>query len=452
METALTSHQRERLTSMRQREDDAFRQRVPRSLALGVKARDRMPHGVPMSWMAGLFRTPPLWIDRGQGARFTDVDGNTYLDFNVCDMSAVLGYAHPRLTEAIADQAVRGVQFMMPVEAALTVCDELRLRLGLPQWQFTLSASTANTEALRIARLATGREGLLLFEGKYHGHLDDTLWTSGEGGVAPESLGLGTAPADLAVVAFNDLDAVEQVLRRGRTAAVLTEGVLTNCGTVLPEPGFLDGLRALCTSYGAVLILDETHTQFDCYGGTVAHFGVAPDMVTGGKGIAGGIPIGAYGMTDELAEVVRSHLEDDAAGVPGVAIGGTLFGNALSLACAAVVLSELMTPAEYGRIGLLGGRLADGIEAAAGRRGLPWRAHRFGARSGYCLVPDLPRNAEEAHLSLDALFADTRRVYFANRGVWDAIATSGPHLGFAHEESDVDDYLAVLDDFLDELS
>jgi glutamate-1-semialdehyde 2,1-aminomutase len=344
------------------------------------------------------------------------------------------------------------VQLLVPVESALTVCEQLQLRFGLPQWQFTLAASSANVEALRIARVATRREGVLLFEGKYHGHLDDTLWTSGDGGLDAESLGIGAAPTDLAVVGFNDLEAVERVLRLECTAAVLTEGVLTNCGTVLPDAGFLDGVRALCTRYGTLMIVDETHTQFDVYGGTVAHFGLAPDIVTGGKGIAGGVPIGAYGMTDELAAVVAAHLEDDAVGVPGIAIGGTLFGNALSLACAAVVLTELMTPLEHERIAGLGGRLADGIEAAAWARDLGWRAHRFGARSGYCLVPELPRNAVEAHLSLDPLFTDTRRVFFANRGVWDAIATSGPHLGFAHVDADVDEYLNVLNDFLDELT
>ena len=135
----------------------------------------------------------------------------------------------------------------------------------------------------------------------------------------------------------------------------------------------------------------------------------------------------------------------------GVGLGGTLFANALSLRCAEVVLTELMTPAEHDRIAGLGGRLADGIEAAARERGLDWRAHRFGARSGFCLLPELPRTSVEAHLSLDPIFTDTRRVYFANRGVWDAISSSGPHAGFAHETSDVDVYLGVLGDFLDEM-
>jgi glutamate-1-semialdehyde 2,1-aminomutase len=448
----LTRPQRDSLVQIRQREDDVFRARVPKSLDLGSSARNVMPSGVPMAWMAGFYRTPPLWVSHGRGATFTDVDGNRYLDFNICDMSAVLGYAHPRLNQVIGAQAERGVQLFLPAESVLAVCDQLRLRFGLPKWQFTLAASSANLEALRIARVATGRQGVLLFAGKYHGHLDETLWTDEGTGLVPESLGLAARPAsDLAVVEFNDLDATERVLKLGRTAAVLTEGVLTNCGTVLPDPGFLSGLREACTRYGTLLVVDETHTQFDLYGGAVSRYGVAPDMVTGGKGIGGGVPIGAYGMTEELAAVVERNREDEAGMGIGIGLGGTLFGNALSLACAELVLTELMTPAEHERIADLGGRLADGIDAAARERGLGWRAHRFGARSGYCLLPELPRTAREAHLSLDPIFTDTRRVYFANRGIWDAISSAGPHASFAHQRSDIDIYLGVLDDFLDEI-
>jgi glutamate-1-semialdehyde 2,1-aminomutase len=448
----LTEQHRDNLRRIRQREDAEFRSRIPRSLTLGSKARQVMPAGVPMAWMAGYYRTPPLWLSHGSGASFTDIDGNSYVDFNVCDMSAILGYAHPRLTEVISAQAARGVQLFLPIESAVVVCGQLRQRFGLPQWQFTLSASTANTEALRIARVATGRQGVLLFAGKYHGQLDETLWTSDGAGLVPEELGVGaTAPADQAIVDFNDLEAAERVLQQGRTAAVLVEGVLTNCGTVLPEPGFLAGLREACTSHGTLLVMDETHTQFDIYGGAVAHYGVTPDIVTGGKGIGGGIPIGAYGMTSELAALLESNVADETGNAEGIALGGTLFANALSLACTEVVLTELMRPADYDRIGMLGARLADGIELAARDHGLDWRAHRFGARTGYCLRPGLPRTAREAHLSLDPLFTDTRRVFFANRGVWDAISSAGPHPGFAHQVGDIDVYLGILDGFLDEM-
>ena len=450
--TVLTGQQRRCLTRIRQREDVAFRARVPNSLALGSRAAGVMPSGVPMAWMAGFYRTPPLWVSHGQGARFTDVDGNTYIDFNVGDMSTVLGYAHPRLTQVIGEQAARGVQTFLPAESAFAVCEQLKLRFRLPAWQFTTSASAANVEAIRIARVATGRPGVLLFGGKFHGMLDETLWSDAGGRLVPESLGLAaTAPADLAVVDFNDLEAADRLLSLGRTAAVLTEGVLTNHGTVLPDVGFLTGLRDLCTRHGALLVMDETHTQCDVYGGAVSHYDVTPDMVTGGKGIAGGIPIGAYGMTGELASVVESNLADETGNALGVALGGTLYGNALSLACAETVLTELMTPAEHERIAGLGGRLADGIEAAAWDHELDWRALRFGARTGYCLSAELPRTAREADASLDQLFIDTRRVFFANRGVWDAISSAGPHPGFAHQTGDVDVYLGILGEFLDEM-
>jgi glutamate-1-semialdehyde 2,1-aminomutase len=450
--TGLNEQHRDQLSRIWQREEAAFRARIPISLALGSAARAAMPNGVPMAWMAGFYRTPPPWVSHGQGPTFTDVDGNAYVDFNVGDMSTVLGYAHPRLTEVIAGQAARGVQMFLPVRSALAVCEQLRLRFRLPSWQFTTSASTANNEALRIARVATGRQGVLMFGGKYHGMLDETLWSDDGAGPVPEALGVGyAAPADLAVVDFNDLGAVERTLSQGRTAAVLTEGVLTNHGTVLPDPGFLAGLRDACTRHGTLLVLDETHTQFDVYGGTVTHYDVTPDLVTGGKGIAGGIPIGAYGMTSDLNALVEQNLGDEAGNETGIALGGTLFANALSLACAEVVLTELMTPAEHERIAGLGARLADGIDAAAAGRGLDWRAHRFGARSGYCLGPELPRTARDADASLDPLFADTRRAYFANRGVWEAISTSGPHAGFAHVAADIDLYLGILDDFLGEM-
>ncbi|WP_052435005.1 aminotransferase class III-fold pyridoxal phosphate-dependent enzyme [Streptacidiphilus melanogenes] len=452
----LTEAHRRALERIRQREDAAFRARVPASAALTERGRAWMPGGVPTPWMAGFYRTPTLWVAHGSGSSFTDVDGNSYLDFNVGDMSTVLGYAHPRLTEVVAAQAARGVQLFLPSESALAVCEQLRLRFGLPKWQFTLSASTANTEALRIARVATGRQGVLLFAGKYHGQLGETLWAeagtdSDTRAPVPEGTGLGAPPPDLDIVEFNDLDAAERVLARRRCAAVLVEGVLTNCGTVLPLPGFLPGLREACARHGTLLVMDETHTQFDVYGGAVAHYALSPDMVTGGKGIAGGIPIGAYGMTDELAELVTEQLGDELGQTVGIALGGTLFANALSMACAEVVLTELMTPDEHERIGRLGARLADGIEACAGKHDLAWRAHRFGARSGYCLRTELPRNAHEAHEDLDPLFIDTRRVFFANRGIWDAIASSGPHAGFAHDTADIDAYLAVLDAFLDEM-
>ena len=374
----LTGQQRGRLARIREREEAAFRARVPRSLALGSKARQVMPNGVPTPWMAGYYRTPPLWVAHGLGATFTDVDGHRYLDFNVCDMSAILGYAHPRLTQVIGEQAARGVQMFLPDESALAVCEQLRLRFGLPMWQFTLSASSANAEALRIARVATGRQGVLLFGGKYHGMLDETLWSRRRhrAGRPRNWVWAPSRPPASRWSISTTSTRPSGCCGRERTAAVLIEGVLTNCGTVLPEAGFLPGLREAASRYGALLVMDETHTQFDLFGGAVSHYGVSPDIVTGGKGIGGGIPIGAYGMTTELAALVESKCADETGNVAGIALGGTLFANALSLACTEVVLTELMKPADYDRMA--------GPRRAAGR----WhRGRRVGTRARLARAP-----------------------------------------------------------------
>ena len=244
--TVLTDGQRGCLTRIREREEAAFRARVPKSLALGSKARKAMPSGVPA--LDGRLLPDPDAVGRPRPWR--DVHGRRWPPLPRLQRLRHVGdprlRTSPLVTQVIGEQAARGVQMFLPDESALAVCDQLRMRFGLPMWQFALLASSANAEALRIARVATGRQ-VLLFGGKYHGMLEETLWSDDGTGLVPEELGVGTAaPPDLAVVDFNDLDAAERVLRLGRTAAVLIEGVLTNCGTVLPEDGFLPGLREAC--------------------------------------------------------------------------------------------------------------------------------------------------------------------------------------------------------------
>ena len=231
---------------------------------------------------------------------------------------------------------------------------------------------------------------------------------------------------------------------------MITEPALTNVGVVLPGDGFLAGVRAATRAHDTLLILDEVHTQTVAYGGLTRAWGLEPDVITLGKSLGGGIPVGAYGMTGDL----RDHLERhrDAYGrVAGIATGGTTYANPLSLAAAVATLTRIQTPEAFDRVRALGARLADGIEAEARRHGLPWRAHRLGCRSGICLEPELPRNADEAARSIDAELVDARRLHLANRGVWDAIASAGPAASFAHTEADVDAYPAALGAFLDDL-
>jgi glutamate-1-semialdehyde 2,1-aminomutase len=444
---------RARMADLAAREASRFRAERPRSLALAEAARRSMPNAVPMAWMAGLYSHPPVFAAEGSGAWFSDVDGNRYLDMNQADLSMSCGYGPPAVVEAVARQMARGSQFLLPTEDATAVSELLAARFfGLPFWQYTLSASQANVEAIRLARLATGREEVLLFDGKYHGHIDDTLVALHGDAVAPEGLGLpGDAGRRSRVVPFNDLHAAEVYLWRGTVACVVTEPALTNVGVILPDPGYLEGLRTLCTKYGTLLVLDETHTQICAFGGLTRAWGLEPDIVTIGKTIGGGVALGAYGMTEALARVVERNLESDIE-VPGLAIGGTLFGNALSLAAARAALTEVMTEAAYARTAALGARLADGIQAALDRHGLPWAAQRLYARSGYSYARSHPRTAAEARAIADPALTDLRRLYMANRGVWEAIATAGPAASFPMVEADIDVYLEVLEAFLGELA
>jgi glutamate-1-semialdehyde aminotransferase len=343
-----------------------------------------------------------------------------------------------------------GLQFLLPVEEAIEAAELLAERYGLPGWQFTLSASGANAEAIRLARHRTGRDALVVFGGHYHGHLDDTLVKGDEHAAQPELLGLNPrAAAGTRIVAFNDLTTLERVLARGDVAAVITEPALTNVGIVLPDDGFHATLRELTRAHGSLLVLDETHTQTFAYGGLTRAWGLEPDIVALGKSTGGGIPVGAYGMTHDLRDHMERHRDVYVGGERGLATGGTTYANPLSLAATVATLRRIQTPQAFERIAALGARLADGIEAAAAVHGLTWRAHRLGGRSGYCLEPELPRNAEEAARSLDVELIDLRRLFMANRGVWDAIASAGPAASFAHTEPDVDEYLDVLEEFLD---
>jgi glutamate-1-semialdehyde 2,1-aminomutase len=430
-----------RLASVRAVEDERFTERTSRSLQLARRARELMPNGVPMAWMAGLYRHLPPWVTHGNGASFFDADGNAYLDFNLCDLSSPAGFTPEPIVQAIVEQARRGLQFLLPVEDAIDVGHMLARRFGLGHWQFTLSASTANIEAIRLARVHTGRTRIVMLAGAYHGHIDDTL--------EPTMLGLAPRlPTSTTEIAFNDAAGVAAELARGDVAAVVLEPALSNCGVVLPAPGFLDEVRRSCTAAGTLMVVDETHTQMAMHGGLTHRLDLEPDLVTAGKGIAGGIPIGVYGMTAALARTMEAALDVDVATEHGVATGGTLFANPLCLAAARAGLSEIFTEDRHAGVEALGGAISDGIDRIVAEAGLPWRAHRLGARSGWCLEPELPNDATEAAASLDPLFTDTRKVFFANRGIWDAIASAGPHAGFAHAADDVARYLEVATDFV----
>ncbi len=440
-----------RVEALWRRESVRYAREHPRCLRLRERARSSMPHGVPMLWMASYFAHPPVWIDEGHGAHFTCADGRRFLDTNIGDKSTFAGLDPEPVVRAVQRRVAAGAQFMLPTEDALMVAEELARRWRLPSWQFTLSASQANTEALRLARHATGRRKLLSFTGNYGGHGDEMLTAfAGEGRLSY----LGLAPAsgrDLDVVPFNDTDALEDALSDGEYACVFTEPALTNQGVVLPDPGFHDDLRRLTRAAGTLLLLDETHTLICAPGGLTERWRLEPDIVVLGKAIGGGLPLGAYGMSARLATAFERGEGPD--GAPGeLATGGTLFANALSMAAARAALTEVLTPSAYEHAAMLGARLADGLEDAVRAAGLPWRVQRLWPRSGVSFSERLARSSAEADADAQPKLNALLRLYLANRGVWEAISTAGPAMSVAATREDVAAYIAAFREFVAEVT
>jgi len=451
--TAAGNLDRARIASLKQREDAAFVAARPRSAELWARSKASMPNGVPMSWHRTSYDHPPLFVDEGAGARFRDVDGHEYSDFNIADMSMFAGYAPEPVVEAVSRCVARGTQFLLPNEDAPWVAEELGRRYGLPKWQFTLSATHANTEAIRIARTVTGRDTVLFFDGKYHGHFDEALVDLQDGKLVPEEGGL---PRDVTtkskIVQFNDPEGLRAALEPRDVAIVIAEPTMTNnVGLLLPEPGFHDALRAITRETGTVLLYDETHTQVVGPGGLTKMWSLEPDMVTIGKSIASGVPLGAYGMIESVA-ITMQRPEGRFDEKEAIATGGTLFGNPLSMAAARATMGSVLTGDVYAYTHALGARLADGIEKAIGDSGLPWTTHRFWPRSGVTFAPAMPRNALEAYAAKDIPLTLLSRVYLANRGVWDAIVGAGPTCAVPATEEDVDRYLEAFGSLIAELT
>ncbi len=411
-----------------------------------------MPRGVPMSWMEDLYDHPPVWVTYGSGAYFWDVDGHRYLDMYIADLSAFCGHAPEPVVQAVAERMRRGNQFLLPSEDANPVAEHLAERYAMPKWQFTLSATQSNTEVIRIARHATGRDVVLVFDGKYHGHVDATLAVLDDGMVKPEYYGLSSgATANTRIVAFNDLAALRGALAPRDVAVVLAEPAMTNAGFILPRPGFHATLRELTADTGTLLAIDETHTLVTAYAGLGRRWGLQPDFLTVGKSIAAGVPLAAYGMTEEVAGLLGAPDEPyvvSGAAVGEPATGGTLFANALSLAAGRAALTEVLTEEAFARTSTLGARLADGLRDTIGRHGLPWSVTQEGSHAYYTFTPTAPHDGATSRAADDPDLRALMRVFMANRGVWESGWWLGPTVSVAHSEADVDTYVEVFAEFV----
>jgi len=432
-----------RIGELHAREVARFQEARPRSRAMIARAREHMPNGVPMSWMA-FHDDQMVYIDHGQGPGFTDVDGFGYLDFNASDMAMFCGHAHPAIVAAVQARAARSTQFLLPTEESVTVAEELARRYPVGQWQFTLSATQANTEAIRLARSVTGREVIVLFQGHYHGHFEEGLVDLDGEQVAALERGLSKGVTGRVRIAqFNEPGTLRAALATGDVALVLTEPAMSNnIHLLLPEPGWHAALREETRRHGTLLALDETHTHVVGEGGATGLWHLAPDIVTIGKAVAGGLPMGAYGVTAELGEQldVKHH----------VATGGTLFGNPLSAAAAVAALTEVLVPDAYAHTSALGGELADGIEAAIRTAGLPWTAIRLGPRSGQWYGPR-PYTGAQAYALTDEMLTRLIRIWLANRGIWEALPGAGPTVCVPATRAHVDRYLTAYAELLAEL-
>jgi glutamate-1-semialdehyde 2,1-aminomutase len=445
-----------RAARLAEQENSRFAAGRPRSLELRERARRTMPRGVPMAWMDDLYEHPPIWVSEGSGAYFSDVDGHPYLDMYVADMSAFCGHASEPIVAATSRAMAAGNQFVLPGEDAIAVAEHLAGRYGLPKWQFTLSGTQANTEVIRLARELTGREIVLVFDGKYHGEGDATLVVLEHGEVAPEMRGLPSwVPGQARIVSFNDAEGLERALAPGDVALVIAEPAMTNAGFLYPEPGFHEALRHLTREAGTLLAIDEVHTLVCSYAGLSGAWRLEPDFLSVGKAIAGGVPMAAYGMSDEIGALISPP--EDSRTVSGVAVdevstGGTLFANALSMAAGRAALTEVLTEEAFARTAALGERMAEGLRSAIEGAGLGWSVNQHGGHAFYFFRPEPPSDAASSRASDDPELRALARVYMANRGVWESGWWLGPTVSVAHTAEDVDRYVGVFAEFLAELT
>lgn len=405
------------------REEARFLNDNPKSVALAKQAADSLFGGVPMHWMSDWSTPVPLFVSHAQGACFYDVDGHEYVDFCLGDTGSMFGHSPVPVAEALARQAYLGLTTMLPGEDAIACGELLAERFGLPLWQVAATATDANRYVLRWVRAITGRPVVVVFDGCYHGTVDDAMVRCKEGQtVARPGLIGQVQPLDVAsrAVPFNDLAALEAALAGGDVAAVLCEPAMTNIGMVLPDAGFHRALRDLTRRYGTLLIIDETHTISTHPGGCTRAWSLEPDFLTLGKAIAGGVPCSVYGCTAAMAEAmqtVRSQISQQGEGHGHSGMGTTLSANALVMHAMRANLTRVMTQGAYAHMLHEARRLAEGFRQLIARHRLPWSVTELGARCEFQFCQEPPRSGAAAEAAFNDPLQQVLHLYLINRGV-----------------------------------
>ena len=414
-----TYPQRQRLAELFQREQRRFQETHQASSLAHSSGRDSMLAGVPMIWMAKWPGGFPVYVKSASGARFIDLDDNEYTDFCLGDTGSMSGHSPRPTVLAISEQAEKGITLMLPTEQAAKNARELERRFGLPKWQFTLSATDANRHLIRFARHVTGRQKIAVHDYCYHGTVDETFANLAPDGTTTSRKNNIGAPVALdqttVSIPFNDLAAAEAAFATGEVAAMLMEPALTNIGIVLPDAGYLEGMHELCRKYEIIWILDETHTLSAGPGGMTAQLGLKPDALVLGKTIGGGIAVGAYGMTETFAETIAASMELESIDVGGV--GGTLAGNALSMAAVGATLTEVLTPEAFEHMESLAIMWQQGIQEIIDEFGLEWQVSRVGCRGEYSFRSTAPKTGAEAAAAEDFELQQFLQLHALNRGI-----------------------------------
>jgi glutamate-1-semialdehyde 2,1-aminomutase len=416
--TIMTTGNREKLKKLQEREAKRFVAEHPRSAELYKRAQHSLLGGVPMNWMKKWAGEFPVFVTKAKGAHFTCADRKEYVDLCLGDTGAMTGHSPDVVAEAVAKRVKQGITLMLPTEDGIFVGEDLKKRFGLPYWQFTLTATDANRFSIRIAREITQRSKILVFHYCYHGTVDETFATVENGVVGPRrgNIGPPVNPAETTrVVEFNDLNALEDALKQNDVACILGEPAMTNVGIILPDDGYWKQAQQLAKRYGSLFIADETHTICAGPGGCTSEWKLEPDLVVFGKAIGSGIPGATYGCSEEVAQRIsaRIHLEDCDVG----GIGGTLAGNALSLAAMRATLENILTAKNFEKMMPLAVRFNDGVAAEIKKHGLPWNVQRLGARAEYTFCQRAPRNGGESAAAADFELERFLHLYALNRGV-----------------------------------